>query len=299
MALREFLKRADLWKRIARLERKVAGITEQMATVGARERELNSRARRQIEELQRQQRIETVMDWIGQATLKTRPLISVIMPTKNRAAFLPRAIASLEAQSYDNWELVVVDDGSTDATPEYLDGLRGERFRPFRAAGAGASAARNIALAKACGELIAYLDDDNIMHPEWLKSVVWAFEQRPESNVLYGAFVVQDSARIKPSGAGGEFPKLSFEPYDRETLLQRNIADMGCIAHRAHLAEGYFDEALSVVNDWDLFLRLTRDETPIALPAIALYYTVDAPNRLSGGPNTKADVARILEKARR
>ena len=113
-----FLKRAMLWKRIARLERKVGGSPEQLAGISVHERidrltstverlareldSLKSQAARQdetgtklradVEELQRLQRVSTVMDWIAQATLKTRPLVSVILPTKDRVDLLPRAI---------------------------------------------------------------------------------------------------------------------------------------------------------------------------------------------------------------
>jgi hypothetical protein len=78
-----------------------------------------------------------------------------------------------------------------------------------------------------------------------------------------------------------------------------NIADMGCIAHRAGLAAAHFDETLRERGDWDLFLRLTRDRPPLALPAIACYYTTDAPNRLTNGSTFEADLAAVRAKNRR
>jgi len=78
-----------------------------------------------------------------------------------------------------------------------------------------------------------------------------------------------------------------------------NIADIGCIAHRAGLPEARFDESLREMGDWDLFLRLTRDAPPLALPAIACYYTTDAPNRLSSGPTFQADLAAVRSKNKR
>jgi hypothetical protein len=74
---------------------------------------------------------------------------------------------------------------------------------------------------------------------------------------------------------------------------------MGCIAHRAGLPEARFDESLREMGDWDLFLRLTRRAPPLALPAIACFYTTDAPNRLSHGPTFAADVAAVRAKNRR
>jgi hypothetical protein len=74
---------------------------------------------------------------------------------------------------------------------------------------------------------------------------------------------------------------------------------MGCIAHRAKLAEARFDETLREMGDWDLFLRLTRDAPPMALPAIACFYTTDAPNRLSHGPTYESDRATVRRKNKR
>ena len=246
----------------------------------------------------RQLQVRAVMDWIERATLRSAPLVSVVLPTRDRRDLLPRAIESVQNQSYRNWELLIVDDGSVDGTAEFIAGVAGDRVRRFRHHGAGACAARNVALAQARGELIAYLDDDNMMHPGWLKAVVWGFEQRPEANVLYGAYVVDDAGRIFGKKSG-DLPRLFFLPYDHYQVARRSIADIGCIAHRAGLPEARFDESLREMGDWDLFLRLTRTAPPLALPAIACFYTTDAPNRLSHGPTFDADVAAVRAKNRR
>jgi len=246
----------------------------------------------------RQLHVRAVMDWIERATLKSAPLVSIVLPTRDRHDLLARAIESVQKQSYRNWELLIVDDGSVDGTGEFLAGLADARLRCFRHHGAGACAARNVALAQVRGDLIAYLDDDNMMHPAWLKAVVWGFEQRPEASVLYGAYVVDDAFRINRKKTG-DLPRLFFLPYDHHDLARRNIADMGCIAHRAGLPDARFDESLREMGDWDLFLRLTRKAPPLSLPAIACFYTTDAPNRLSHGPTFAADVAAVRAKNRR
>ena len=87
--------------------------------------------------------------------------------------------------------------------------------------------------------------------------------------------------------------------YDYHAVAEANIADIGCIAHRADLAEARFDESLREFGDWDLFLRLTREMQPLSLPAIACYYTTDAPNRLSHGPTYEADLMAVRLKNRR
>jgi len=251
-----------------------------------------------IGEHARQLQVRAVMDWIEHAALRGAPLVSVVLPTRDRRDLVGRAVSSVQNQSYHNWELLIVDDGSTDDTPEVLAGLADERVRCFRHDGTGVCAARNVALAHARGELIAYLDDDNIMHPGWLKAVVWGFEQRPNASVLYGAFVVDDTQRIDPKRQG-DLPRLYFWPYDHQAVAHSNVADMGCIAHRAGLPDARFDESLREMGDWDLLLRLTRTGAPLELPAIACFYTTDAPNRLSHGPTYAADFAAVRTKNHR
>jgi glycosyltransferase involved in cell wall biosynthesis len=253
---------------------------------------------RRINELDRQLQVRTVMDWVTVASLHDAPLVSVVLPTRDRAGLLSRAIASVAAQTYANWELLVVDDASMDGTEAVLAGISDPRVRVFHGAGSGPCAARNLALAGARGALVVYLDDDNIMHPAWLKAVVWAFEQYPATDVLYGAIVVDDGARLAGWGHG-LMPQLSFHDYDHRAVARNNIADIGCIAHRAGLPEARFDESLREMGDWDLFLRLTRHSRPLALPAIACFYTTDAPNRLSRGPTYYADAAVVRAKNRR
>lgn len=266
------------------LESRLAGIESGVTDIGL-----------SLAELKRHFQIQTVMDWIDLTTLSRQPLISVVLPTRDRRQLLARAIESVERQTYSNWELLIVDDGSVDDTAQFLAGLDHPKIRCLRGNGRGVCAARNVALAAAGGELIAYLDDDNTMHPGWLKAVAWGFEQRPSKSTLYGAIVVDDSTRIISTG-DGDLPRLFFSPYDRKSVAINNIADMGCIAHRAHIPEARFDESLREMGDWDLFLRLTRDEAPLALPALACYYRTDTPNRLTGGPTHGDDLAAVRSK---
>jgi hypothetical protein len=133
------------------------------------------------------------------------------------------------------------------------------------------------------------------MDPDWLYAVAWAFEQRPDADLLYGAFVVDDPLRIAGESSG-QLPRMVLHEWNRERLRQHNLADMGAIAHRSGLAEARFDEQLSQVGDWDLLLRLTAESDPLVLPAIACYYTTDAADRLTGGPSDQADVLTVRQR---
>jgi glycosyltransferase involved in cell wall biosynthesis len=98
------------------------------------------------------------------------PLISVILNTYNRAVLLPRAVESVLAQTRDDFELVVADDGSTDGTPGVVSGFSDRRMRYVRQDNAGLSAARNLGVASASGRYVAFLDDDDEFLPGWLEA---------------------------------------------------------------------------------------------------------------------------------
>jgi glycosyltransferase involved in cell wall biosynthesis len=206
------------------------------------------------------------------AEVEDELLISVVMPTRDRRELLEEAVASVEAQSYANWELVVVDDGSTDETADFLAGIEDDRVRALRTDGVGVCAARNLALDAANGDLIAYLDDDNRFDSHWLKAVALSFNAHPEGRVCYGARVFDDEGRVT-NGEGNGLSALQFVKWDPEAIREHNFLDMNVLAHRRGPVR--FDESLSQLGDWDLLLRLTRDADPIEVPAIAVYYRSD------------------------
>lgn len=246
--------------------------------------------------LERAAAIQSFARFIEHAELKSRPLVSVVLPTRDRPKLLRRALASVLTQRYEEWELLVVDDGGIETSREIIDALEDPRIRWMQSGQRGASAARNVALGVARGELIAYLDDDNLMDPGWLYSVVWALEHHPEIDVLYGGFVIDDPLRVKGQSRGG-LPTSYLHPWDHELLRRTNLADIGAIAHRSGLPEARFDESLVTLGDWDLLLRLTADTDPLVLPAIACYYMTDAPIRLTGGPTESADTDEVRRRA--
>ncbi len=231
--------------------------------------------------------VRTFTHWLDQHELRATPKISIVLPTHDRAALLPRAVASVRAQRYPHWELVIVDDASSDATPKVIAGFEDPRIRSIRVEHGGVCAARNAGLAEVTGDVVAYLDDDNTLHPLWLKALGWAFGEHPEITAAYGGFVIDDI---------GGLPELFLRRYDRETLLRENLADIGAVAHRAGLPEARFDESLVEMGDWDLLLALTAEREPLVVPAISCYYTTTSGDRLSHGPTYDDDFAAIRRK---
>jgi Glycosyl transferase family 2 len=283
---RDFLRAQleDVHDRLARLQ---GELTTGLATTTAEQERLDDR----LAELEHRQQVWSVMEYIRTADVEEKTLVSVVMATRNRAEYyLPRAIASVCAQSYPRWELLVVDDGSDDETSEVLGALEDDRIRCHRVDHTSLAAARNRALAEATGEIVTYLDDDNVLHPDWLRSVVWAFAECPEVDVLYGAMIIDDALRAQRLGAGG-LPWLNFIRFLPERLAAGNVADIGSVAHRTPLPDAHFDESLDLLEDWDLLARLTRKKEPLALPVLAGIYTTSAPRRLMDRPESEVEAA--------
>jgi hypothetical protein len=251
-----------------------------------------------VAELELAQRVWSVMAYVRDTAVDEKTCVSVILATRNRSEYVPRAVESVLAQSYPNWELVAVDDGSDDDTSAVLATFDEDRIRRFRTSHRGLSAARNHALAKASGDYVAYIDDDNTMHPDWLRSIVWAFKRWPHVDLLYGATII-DGAASTPEVGGNGTPWLQFVPYDRARLEQHNPTDIGAIAHRAGLPEAVFDEELEALMDWDLLLRAARARDLLALPVVAGAYNTSAPHRLSTSGIEEREMPRLRSKRTR
>jgi glycosyltransferase involved in cell wall biosynthesis len=230
--------------------------------------------------LARMVKIWSVMRWLAQAPVEVAALISVIVPTRNRRGLLERAVASVLAQTYPKFDLVIIDDGSTDETSEFLASLTDLRIRSFRTTGIGTSAARNLGLDNAIGDIITHLDDDNLMDPGWLHAVAWGFARWPETKLLYGARIIEDGP-ARHGAPSGAMPMLEWQEFNRARLEHNNYIDMNVIAHRAHLPEARFDPQLRSSIEWDMLLKLTARYMPLELPVLACLYSNYAPNRLS------------------
>lgn len=252
----------------------------------------------EVEQLRRRLLIWTVMSWVEHADVPHNHLISVILPTHNRSRWLERAITSVRTQTYPDWELIVLDDDSDDGTDALVAGhvADDDRVRYLRVEFRNSPAARNVGLASAKGDLIAYLDDDNVMQRDWLKAVAWAFSSWPDTEALYGAQIIEDQL-ASGTVRSGEMPAIAFVPWDRRRLEQANYVDQGVIAHRAGLPEAHFDTALPMCQDWDLFLRLTTRRPPLELPALACLYGTTSPDRSSEAPDQHIGLRAVRARA--
>lgn len=200
----------------------------------------------------------------------TVPQISVIIPTHNRAGFLPTAIGSVLRQSFQDFEILVVDDASSDGTANIRERFPDTRIRWLRHdAPRGGAAARNTGIVHSTGEYIAFLDDDDEWLPEKLaRQMEVMFKSAPEVAAVYTGYLVVDRASGKISGR--------MKPRQRgdlsQALLAANpIGGTSCmLLKRSCLKQvGLFDESLPSFQDRDLWIRISRkfhfDYVPDAL----------------------------------
>jgi glycosyltransferase involved in cell wall biosynthesis len=187
------------------------------------------------------------------------PLFSVIIPTYNRAYVLWKAIQSVTMQKESRWEIIVVNDGSTDCTLRLLEELRDPRIRVITVPHQGAPAARNRGLEIAQAPFIAYLDSDNTWHADFLKIMREAIE-RDEEFVLW--YCGQNYSVWERTEDGRWFLiSQEAEPgkqYASEEIWRLKGADTNCMVHRRSILEkvGGWDELCRWGEDWDLFLRV-------------------------------------------
>lgn len=185
-----------------------------------------------------------------------RPLVSVIVPTHNHADYLALAIESVLSQSYPHFEIIVVDDGSTDATGEVLQRYA-ERIRCVRQPNRGLSAARNHGLQLARGDLIGLLDADDLYGPEYLLTLVTLLASHPEAGGAYCGFrSIDGNGRL----LAHIHSRVVSPDAMHDSLLMGNFLGVNTplIRHSCYRQVGGFDETLRASEDWDIWLRLTR-----------------------------------------
>jgi glycosyltransferase involved in cell wall biosynthesis len=203
-------------------------------------------------------------------------LVSIILPTFNRARMIGDAIGSVLAQTYQNWELLIVDDGGADDTAAVVAAfLNDPRVRYDRQPHGGSAAARNVALARARGQLIAYIDSDNLWLPGFLAGMAAVFQADPECGSAYGVL-------IRDQAPAGDLHIL-WRRFDATALAIGNYIDLNVFVHRRALYErlGGFDEGLSRLIDWDLILRYTADRPAAAVPIAGVYYRTRHERRIT------------------
>ena len=236
------------------------------------------------------------------------PLFSVVIPTYNRRDLVSRAIASVLAQTFEDFELLVVDDGSTDETARLVLGLGDPRIRLVALAkNRGPSAARNAGIAAARGELISMLDSDDEYLPTFLERTRAALAPT-DSSVGFSWVGTEKTWTSNVDGVSYEMTRrLVWNP----SFPSRHDAWRYCLTHDAQWGTnngvtikapvfaqcGVFDEAMLACEDADLLIRLMQHFDFVMIPECLVIVHQDAPERVDGNLRNRADGwARIYAK---
>lgn len=189
-------------------------------------------------------------------------LVSVIIPTFNRLVFVREAVASVCAQRGAPYELIVVDDGSTDGTRPALKREFGGCLRILSTEPGGVSAARNLGVSASHGELIAFLDSDDLWLPDKVAAQVALFTDHPSAEICQTEEIwIRNGVRVNPCAHHRKPRGDIFVP-----SLRRCMVSPSAVMLRRRLFEraGGFDESLPACEDYDLWLRIAHD-TPVWL----------------------------------
>lgn len=214
------------------------------------------------------------------------PLISLIVPTYNRAELLPRALQSVFDQTYRPAEIIVVDDGSEDNTAELIHGY--DQIRYLYQPNAGASSARNLGVAHAANDWIAFLDSDDYWDEGFLERIANVMQENSEAADIYFSDIMYPPKPVASSlweHIGFQFDGPSWCVVDGSDWVLMPLQPFrihGSVFRKSkYLEKGGQLEALKVRNDYHLFLRLGLESPMCAVKGIALYVSMEADNRLT------------------
>jgi len=219
------------------------------------------------------------------------PFVTVVMPTFNRLAYLRAAVASVYAQTFEDWELVVIDDGSDDETRRFLRSHPDPRMSVVYCSHTGVPAAiRNQGIARARGRYVAFLDSDDLWAAEKLQRQLALMESKPARRWSYTAV-----RRIDADGLEIRLRPVPFVPYagwvfEQVLRVDAQIGTPTVMAELAFVRElGGFDEKMRFVEDYDLWSRMALESevavetTPLAyIRSHAEHFTSDRVGSLSG-----------------
>ncbi|HNX26703.1 MAG TPA: glycosyltransferase family A protein [Phycisphaerae bacterium] len=186
-----------------------------------------------------------------------KPQFTVVMPAYNHQNYVEEAVRSVMGQTFTDWELWAVDDGSTDETGKILDRLACEdsRIHVIHKTNGGVSSARNTAIANARSEWLAYLDSDDVWLPDTLQKYHDFINSNPQADFIYGYRHRMDSAGNKTilDGRFQDAPTSALELFTSQYLSPCRVC------HRTELIEkaGNYDENLPACEDYELFLRFS------------------------------------------
>lgn len=218
--------------------------------------------------------------------------ISVVIPTYNAERTILETIESVLKQTFQDFELIVIDDGSTDQTVRLLQTVEDHRLQVFSYPNSGAAIARNRGIAHSTGEYISFIDSDDLWTPDKLEFQFSALQKNPHAGLAY-------SWTCNMTATADQFfptPKFLYQGDVYPHLLVVNFLCCGsnCLIRRSAIeAVGEFDSTLKAAEDWDYWLRLAAHTKFVVVPKYQIFYRLSSES-LSSNAETLEYYSRVV-----
>lgn len=224
------------------------------------------------------------------------PVISVVIPVYNGDKTIAATVSSVLSQSFEELELLVVNDGSQDQTLEIVQAFTDNRLQVLNYSNAGLAASRNRGLSVAAGEFVSFIDADDLWTPDKLADQLQALRQNPQAALAYSwTDCVTDQARFVRHGS-----HISAEGSVYKQLLLGNFLDSGSnalIRRSAFETTGGFDESLKAAEDWDMFLRLAKTYEFACVPKVQVLYRLSSQSMSANLERQEQESLKVLRRA--
>ena len=224
------------------------------------------------------------------------PIISVIIPVYNGEKTIGETMASVLQQTFADFELIVINDGSIDRTLEIISSLKDPRIKVFSYPNAGLAASRNRGISVAVGEYISFIDADDLWTPDKLEAQLKALQENPLAALAYSWTDLIDelSQFIRIGG----HVTVNGDAY--ANLLLVNFLENGSnplIRRQALIEVGNFDEPLESAADWDMWLRLAARYPFVAVSVPQILYRVNSTSMSANVFKQEVETVKVIEKA--
>jgi glycosyltransferase involved in cell wall biosynthesis len=224
------------------------------------------------------------------------PLISVIIPVFNGEKTIKETINSVLEQTFSDFEIIVIDDGSKDSTVNVLESISDSRLKVFSYPNGGVSVSRDRGLSHASGDFIAFLDADDLWTPDKLEAQFNALQANPQAAVAYSwvNYITQSGEFFRL----GNHVNANGDVYER--MLIQNLVENGSnflIRRQALIEVGGFNPALTPAEDWDMGLRLAARYHFVVVPAVQILYRMSSSSGSANVLRMESASVKVIEEA--
>ncbi|MBD6614690.1 glycosyltransferase [Komarekiella sp. 'clone 1'] len=224
------------------------------------------------------------------------PNISVIIPAYNSEKTIKVTIESVLRQTFVDFELIIINDGSQDSTLDIISQFKDSRIKVFSFNNSGGNVSRNRGLNYAIGEFISFLDADDIWTADKLEIQLKALQENPQAVVAYSwTDYINENGEFVVSGT-----HININGNVYENLLLTNFLENGSnplIRREALIELGGFDKYLSAAQDWDMWLRLACKFDFVCIPSVQILYRISANSVSSNLVRQEKACLQVLERA--